>query len=374
MSAGQINHQQIEKTIGEIKAVLATVIDPNTQKDFVSTKSVKNIQINDSVVSLDIELAYPAKSQMSVIADLVKHALQGLTGLEQKTFQINVTTKIVAHAVQRGIKIMPNVKNIIAVASGKGGVGKSTTAVNLALALAAEGASVGLLDADIYGPSQPMMMGISARPESLDGKTMEPLQNYGVQVSSIGFMIDPDSPMVWRGPMVTQALQQLLEQTNWRDLDYLIVDMPPGTGDIQLTLSQKVPVTGAVIVTTPQDIALLDARKGLKMFEKVGIPILGIVENMSTHICSNCGHAEAIFGAGGGEKMCSEYGVDFLGGLPLTMAIREQADSGKPTVVADPDGQIAQTYKQIARKVAIKVADKAKDMSSKFPTITVQNT
>ena len=374
MSAGQINHQQIEKAIGEIKAVLATVIDPNTQKDFVSTKSVKNIQINDSVVSLDIELAYPAKSQMSVIADLVKHALQGLTGLEQKTFQINVTTKIVAHAVQRGIKIMPNVKNIIAVASGKGGVGKSTTAVNLALALAAEGASVGLLDADIYGPSQPMMMGISARPESLDGKTMEPLQNYGVQVSSIGFMIDPDSPMVWRGPMVTQALQQLLEQTNWRDLDYLIVDMPPGTGDIQLTLSQKVPVTGAVIVTTPQDIALLDARKGLKMFEKVGIPILGIVENMSTHICSNCGHAEAIFGAGGGEKMCSEYGVDFLGGLPLTMAIREQADSGKPTVVADPDGQIAQTYKQIARKVAIKVADKAKDMSSKFPTITVQNT
>jgi ATP-binding protein involved in chromosome partitioning len=374
MSAGQINHQQIEKTIGEIKAVLATVIDPNTQKDFVSTKSVKNIQINDSVVSLDIELAYPAKSQMSVIADLVKHALQGLIGLEQKTFQINVTTKIVAHAVQRGIKIMPNVKNIIAVASGKGGVGKSTTAVNLALALAAEGASVGLLDADIYGPSQPMMMGISARPESLDGKTMEPLQNYGVQVSSIGFMIDPDSPMVWRGPMVTQALQQLLEQTNWRDLDYLIVDMPPGTGDIQLTLSQKVPVTGAVIVTTPQDIALLDARKGLKMFEKVGIPILGIVENMSTHICSNCGHAEAIFGAGGGEKMCAEYGVDFLGGLPLTMAIREQADSGKPTVVADPDGQIAQIYKQIARKVAIKVADKAKDMSSKFPTITVQNT
>jgi len=374
MSAGQINHQQIEKTIGEIKAVLATVIDPNTQKDFVSTKSVKNIQINDSVVSLDIELAYPAKSQMSVIADLVRHALRGLTGLEQKTFQVNVTTKIVAHAVQRGIKIMPNVKNIIAVASGKGGVGKSTTAVNLALALAAEGASVGLLDADIYGPSQPMMMGISARPESLDGKTMEPLQNYGVQVSSIGFMIDPDSPMVWRGPMVTQALQQLLEQTNWRDLDYLIVDMPPGTGDIQLTLSQKVPVTGAVIVTTPQDIALLDARKGLKMFEKVGIPILGIVENMSTHICSNCGHAEAIFGAGGGEKMCSEYGVDFLGGLPLTMAIREQADSGKPTVVADPDGQIAQIYKQIARKVAIKVADKAKDMSSKFPTITVQNT
>jgi ATP-binding protein involved in chromosome partitioning len=232
---------------------------------------------------------------------------------------------------------------------------------------------VGVLDADIYGPSQPMMLGITGRPESRDGKTMEPLENHGVQVSSIGFMIDPDEPMVWRGPMVTQALQQLLEQTNWRDLDYLIVDMPPGTGDIQLTLSQKVPVTGAVIVTTPQDIALLDARKGLKMFEKVGIPILGVVENMSTHICSNCGHTEAIFGAGGGEKMCKDFGVDFLGALPLTMAIREQADSGRPTVVADPDGAVAQVYKDIARKVAIKIAEKAKDMTSKFPSIVVKN-
>jgi ATP-binding protein involved in chromosome partitioning len=287
---------------------------------------------------------------------------------------VGVSSKIVAHAVQRGIKIMANVKNIIAVASGKGGVGKSTTAANLALALVAEGAKVGMLDADIYGPSQPMMLGISGRPETTDGKTMEPLENHGLQVSSIGFMINPDEPMVWRGPMVTQALQQLLEQTNWHDLDYLIVDMPPGTGDIQLTLSQKVPVTGAVIVTTPQDIALLDARKGLKMFEKVGIPILGIVENMSTHICSNCGHAEAIFGAGGGEKMCADYGVDFLGALPLTMAIRQQADIGTPTVVAEPNGPIADIYKAIARKVAIKVAEKAKDMSSKFPTITVQNT
>jgi len=218
-----------------------------------------------------------------------------------------------------------------------------------------------------------MMMGISGRPESLDGKTMEPMENYGVQVSSIGFMIDPDEPMVWRGPIVTQALTQLLDQTNWRDLDYLVVDMPPGTGDVQLTMSQKVPVTGAVIVTTPQDIALLDARKGLKMFEKVGIPILGIVENMSTHICSNCGHAEPIFGEGGGQKMCADYGVDFLGGLPLTMAIREQADSGRPTVIADPEGAIAASYKQIARRIAIKVAEKAKDMSSKFPTIVVKN-
>lgn len=367
-----MNQDMKNEQIEQIKTLLSSVIDPNTHKDFISSKSIKNVQVQAGVVRMDVELAYPAKSQFALIAALIEKSLDGLAGIER--VELNVSSKIVAHAVQRGIKLMPNVKNIIAVASGKGGVGKSTTAVNLALALAAEGASVGLLDADIYGPSQPMMMGIAGRPESADGKTMEPLENYGVQVSSIGFMIDPDSPMVWRGPMVTQALQQLLELTNWRDLDYLIVDMPPGTGDIQLTLSQKVPVTGAVIVTTPQDIALLDARKGLKMFEKVGIPILGIVENMSTHVCSNCGHTEAIFGAGGGEKMCAEYGVEFLGGLPLTMAIREQADSGKPTVVADPDGQIATIYKEIARKVAIKVADKAKDMSSKFPTITVQNT
>jgi ATP-binding protein involved in chromosome partitioning len=301
----------------------------------------------------------------------VAGALQKLAGVTAA--EVKVTTNILSHTVQRGLKVMPNVKNIIAVASGKGGVGKSTTAVNLALALSAEGASVGVLDADIYGPSQPMMLGISGRPESVDGKTMEPLANHGVQVSSIGFLIDPDEPMVWRGPMVTQALQQLLEQTNWRDLDYLVVDMPPGTGDIQLTLSQKVPVTGAVIVTTPQDIALLDARKGLKMFEKVGIPILGVVENMSTHICSNCGHTEAIFGTGGGEKMCRDFGVDFLGALPLTLEIREQTDSGKPSVVADPDGAVAAIYKEIARKVAIKVAERARDMTSKFPTIVVKN-
>jgi ATP-binding protein involved in chromosome partitioning len=358
-------------SIEAVKAALSQVIDPNTGKDLVSTKSAKNIRLESNDVVLDVELGYPAKSQIDGIRRAVIAAIKGINGAGNVT--ANVYSKIIAHSVQRGVKLMPNVKNIIAVASGKGGVGKSTTAVNLALALAAEGAQVGILDADIYGPSQPMMMGINARPETLDGTTMEPLENHGLQVASIGFMIDPDEPMVWRGPIVTQALQQLLTQTNWRDLDYLIVDMPPGTGDVQLTLSQKVPVTGAVIVTTPQDIALLDARKGLKMFEKVDIPIIGIVENMSMHVCSNCGHAEAIFGEGGGEKMCRDFGVDFLGKLPLTMSIREQTDSGTPTVVADPDGKVAQIYKEIARKVAVKVAEKAKDMSSKFPSIVIKN-
>ncbi len=282
--------------------------------------------------------------------------------------------KVAPHAVQRGVKLIPGVKNIVAIASGKGGVGKSTTAVNLALALAAEGAQVGVLDADIYGPSQPTMLGIAGRPESTDGKTIEPMEAYGVQAMSIGFLIDVDTPMVWRGPMVTQALEQLLKDTRWRDLDYLIVDMPPGTGDIQLTLSQKVPVTGAVIVTTPQDIALMDARKGLKMFEKVGVPIVGVVENMSIHVCSNCGHAEHIFGSGGAEKMCRDYNVPFLGSLPLDIRIREQADSGRPTVVADPDGKVADMYREIARKTAVAVARKAEDFSSKFPSIVIQNT
>ncbi len=358
-------------TIEAVKAALSLVIDPNTGKDFISSRSAKNIEVDGDHVAVDIELGYPAKSQIEPIRAAVTAALTAVDGVNK--VHVHVYAKIVAHSAQRGVKLLPNVRNIIAVASGKGGVGKSTTAVNLALALAAEGASVGLLDADIYGPSQPMMMGISGQPKSNDGKTMEPMENHGLQVASIGFMINPDDPMVWRGPMVTQALQQLLEQTNWRDLDYLVVDMPPGTGDIQLTLSQKVPVTGAVIVTTPQDIALLDARKGLKMFEKVGIPILGVVENMSMHICSNCGHAEAIFGQGGGAKMCADFGVDFLGALPLALSIREQTDSGRPTVVANPDGTEAQLYKQIARKVAVKVAEKAKDMSSKFPSIVIKN-
>jgi ATP-binding protein involved in chromosome partitioning len=356
----------------DVQASLRALIDPNTGRDFVSDKAIRKVQIDGGNVAVDVVLGYPAKSQHETLRRLIQHHLAALPGVGKVA--VAISHRIGSHAVQRGVKLVPGVKNIIAVASGKGGVGKSTTAVNLALALSAEGAAVGVLDADIYGPSQPMMLGISGRPESKDGKTLEPLEAHGVQAMSIGFLIDTDTPMVWRGPMVTQALEQLLKDTNWRDLDYLIVDLPPGTGDIQLTLSQKVPVTGAVIVTTPQDIALIDARKGLKMFDKVGVPIVGIVENMSTHICSNCGHAEAIFGEGGAKKMCDDYNVPFLGQLPLDIHIREQADSGRPTVVADPEGAIATIYKDIARKIAVFVAQKAEDFSAKFPNIVVQNT
>ncbi|TXL63761.1 iron-sulfur cluster carrier protein ApbC [Zeimonas arvi] len=359
-------------TDADVRAALSQIVDPNTGKDLVAGKSARNVRVDGTDISVDVELGYPAKSQIDPIRREVIAKLRALPGAANVS--ANVYQKIAAHAVQRGVKTLPSVKNIIAIASGKGGVGKSTTAVNLALALAAEGASVGMLDADIYGPSQPTMLGITGRPESRDGKSLEPMVGHGIQASSIGFMIDPDTPMVWRGPMVTQALEQLLRDTNWRDLDYLIIDMPPGTGDIHLTLAQKIPVTGAVIVTTPQDIALLDARKGLKMFEKVGIPILGIVENMAIHVCSNCGHAEHIFGQGGGERMAKEYDVEYLGGLPLDIRIREQADSGRPTVVADPDGEVAAIYRQIARRIAVRIADKARDMSLKFPSIVVQNT
>ena len=359
-------------TVEAVQGALKGLVDPNTKIDFVAAKNLKNLRVEAGDVSFDIVLGYPAKSQFDSIRKLVINAVRELPGV--KNVSVNVSSQIVAHAVQRGVKLLPGVKNIIAVASGKGGVGKSTTAVNLALALAAEGAQVGILDADIYGPSQPMMLGITGRPESIEENTIEPMEGHGLQASSIGFLIAEDAPMVWRGPMVTSALEQLLRQTRWRDLDYLIIDMPPGTGDIQLTLSQKVPVTGAVIVTTPQDIALLDARKGLKMFEKVGVPIVGIIENMSTYICTKCGHEEHIFGSGGGEKMCKEYGVDFLGALPLNLSIREQADAGRPTVVADPDSAISAIYKNIARQVAIRVATLSKDMSSKFPSIVVQNT
>jgi len=351
---------------------LKSVVDPNTGHDFVSSKALKNLAISGADVAFDVELGYPAQSQIAGFRKALIDAAKTVVGVGNVS--VNVRTHIVAHAVQRGVQLLPRVKNIVAVASGKGGVGKSTTAVNLALALAAEGARVGLLDADIYGPSLPMMMGIDGRPESLDGANMEPLENYGVQVMSIGFLVAQDEAMIWRGPMATQALEQLLRQTNWKDLDYLVVDMPPGTGDIQLTLSQRVPMTGAIIVTTPQDIALLDAKKGIKMFEKVGVPILGIVENMAVHVCSQCGHVEHIFGTDGGKKMAAEYGMDYLGALPLNMQIRLQADSGKPTVVADPEGEVAAIYKAVARQVAVSIAARNKDFSSKFPTITISKT
>jgi ATP-binding protein involved in chromosome partitioning len=356
----------------QVLDALKELTDPNTRKDFVSSKSARNVKVEGDSVSVDILLGYPAKTQIEPIRRDIVAKLKTLPGVANAS--ANVTMKIVSHAVQRGVKLIPNVRNIIAVASGKGGVGKSTTAVNVALALAAEGAQVGVLDADIYGPSQPMMLGISGKPHSLDGKKLEPMEAHGVQAMSIGFLIDIETPMVWRGPMVTQALEQLLNETNWRDLDYLVVDLPPGTGDIQLTLAQRVPVTGAVIVTTPQDIALIDARKGLKMFEKVGIPILGVVENMSLHICSHCGHEERIFGVGGGERMGKDYGVELLGALPLDIRIREQADSGRPTVAAEPDSRAAEIYRGIARRLAVKIAEKQQDHSGVFPKIVVQNT
>ena len=355
----------------QIEEALKTYIDPYLESDLVSTKTVKNITVDGDKVSIDILYGFPVEGYIKELTEKLTEKVKALDGVADVT--INVAHKVASHAVQKGVNMIPGVKNIIAVASGKGGVGKSTTSVNLALALAAEGATVGILDADIYGPSQPRMLGISGQPESDDGKSLEPMINYGIQSMSIGYLIEEDTPMIWRGPMVTQALEQLLKDTKWNDVDYLIVDLPPGTGDIQLTLAQKVPVTGAVIVTTPQDIALLDARKGLKMFEKVEVPVLGVVENMSIHICSECGHAEHIFGSGGGESMASDSDVDLLGALPLDMAIRVGTDEGKPTVVADPDGAVATIYRDIARRVAAKLSQKTKDHSSAFPNIVIQN-
>jgi ATP-binding protein involved in chromosome partitioning len=358
-----------QPTQERVRELLGTIIDPHSGQDLVASGAIKGIGIDGGNVAVELVLGYPAKTWLDTLVQQLRAALQAEPAITQVV--VNASWRIFAHKVQKELTPLPNVKNILAIASGKGGVGKSTTAVNLALALAAEGAKVGILDADIYGPSQPMMMGIVGRPESVDGKTMEPMENYGVQVMSIGFLVEQDNPMIWRGPMVTQALEQLLRQTNWSDLDYLIVDLPPGTGDIQLTLSQRVPLTGAVIVTTPQDIALLDAKKGIRMFEKVGVPILGIVENMAVHVCENCGRVEHIFGEEGGKRLAAEYKIDYLGALPLNLSIRVQADSGRPSVVSDPDGEIAAIYKGVARKVAVKIAERAKDFSSKFPTISV---
>jgi ATP-binding protein involved in chromosome partitioning len=360
-----------EVTKEQVEAAIRRYLEPNLEKDLVTAGCVKGIEIEGDGVKVEVVLGFPAKSAVAGVSEEVRAAVEDIADVGRA--EVDVTWSVAAHSVQKSLKPIDNVKNIIAVASGKGGVGKSTTAVNLALALAAEGAKVGILDADIYGPSQPRMLGIAGKPESKDGSTLEPMSSYNLQAMSIGFLIDEETPMIWRGPMVTQALEQLLNDTNWSALDYLVIDLPPGTGDTQLTLAQKVPVSGAVIVTTPQDIALLDARKGLKMFQKVEVPVLGIVENMSIHICSNCGHEEHIFGEGGGKAMAEQYGVQLLGALPLDIDIRQETDSGKPTVVSQPDSRISEIYREIARRTAAKLSLQAKDYAAKFPRIVIQN-
>ena len=361
---------QIDKT--NVENILRTYIDPNHGVDLVTAKSVKKIVIDGANVSVFLELGYPAKSTIDSLKCSVEQLLRTLQGVG--IVSVEVSVNILSHAVQQALKPNANIKNIIAVASGKGGVGKSTTAVNLALALIAEGAKVGILDADIYGPSIPTMLGLSGYPDSVDNKTMVPKMAYGLQSMSIGYLINADQPLIWRGPMATNMLQQLLRDTNWVDIDYLIIDLPPGTGDIQLTLAQQIPVSGAIIVTTPQDIALIDAQRGLSMFEKVNVPVLGIIENMGMHICSECGHTEAIFGEGGGIAMSKKNKVELLGSLPLDIAIRQNADSGKPSLVAEPGGKISEIYKEIARKATANLALKTKDFSTRFPNIVIQNT
>ena len=361
-----------QSTKESAERLLDAIVDPHTGLSLNASGEVKGIGVDGGKLAIDIVLGYPAATWHETLAQQVRDALQADPAIASAA--VSVSSRVHAHKVQNDLTPLPNVKNILAIASGKGGVGKSTTAANLALALQAEGAVVGLLDADIYGPSIPRMLGVSGKPDSPDGKRIEPKVAHGIQTMSIGFLIDEDTPMIWRGPMVTQALTQLLNETNWTDLDYLIIDLPPGTGDIQLTLCQRVPVSGAIIVTTPQDIALLDAKKALKMFEKVSVPVLGIVENMALHTCSQCGHTEHIFGEGGGERMAKQYDVPLLGSLPLDIHIREQADNGTPTVAADPNGAVSQSYRQIARKAAAKLSQRARSKSIQFPKIVIQNT
>lgn len=358
---------QIEE---RIRQALAADRDPYLDQDLISADAVADVVVDGRQATVNIRLGFPAERYRPELERRLKSAVANIGDIDIK---FEIESHIVAREVQKGTKPLPEIRNIIAIASGKGGVGKSTTAANLALALKQEGGKVGVLDADIYGPSQTRMLASHGRPESRDGKTMEPKITYDLQTISIGNLVDEDTPMIWRGPMVTGALEQLLNDTNWRDLDYLVVDLPPGTGDIQLTLCQKIPVSGAVIVTTPQDIALLDARKGLKMFEKVNVPVLGIIENMSVHICSQCGHSEHIFGEGGGASIAKQYDTELLGSLPLDIAIRVGVDNGRPTVAIEPDTQIANAYREIARRIAAKLALRARDYSAKFPNIVIQN-
>ena len=355
----------------DVENCLKGWVDPNLGTDLVTARMIRHIGVEGDTVAIQVALGYPATGFHEVIREALTRKVRDETGAAE--VRVEVDQKIVSHAVQKNLKPLSGVRNIIAVASGKGGVGKSTTAINLAAALAGEGARVGVLDADIYGPSLPHMLGLTGRPEVREGNRIVPMQAFGLQAMSIGFLVDDDQPMIWRGPMVTGALQQLLNNTDWDDLDYLIIDLPPGTGDIQLTLSQQIPVSGAIIVTTPQDIALLDAQKGLRMFQQVSVPVLGLVENMSMHVCSNCGHAEPIFGQGGGERMARRYDTELLGSLPLDIRIRERADSGEPIVISEPEGPAAQAYRDIARKAAARLALKARDYSARFPNIAVVN-
>ncbi|MHC1480444.1 iron-sulfur cluster carrier protein ApbC [Frateuria aurantia] len=359
----------IETSETTVRQRLATLADPYS--DAPLDTAVRAVGVDGRRVSVDLALGYPLSDPArNRLAATVQAHLQADPGIE--TAAVSIQSRIFSHRVQSSLAPLAGVKNIIVVASGKGGVGKSTVSANLALALQAEGARVGILDADIYGPSQPRMFGVSGKPDSPDGKTIVPMQGHGLQIMSIGFLIDEDTPMIWRGPMVTQAMMQLLNDSRWEQLDYLIMDLPPGTGDIQLTLSQKVPVAGAVVVTTPQDIALLDARKAYKMFEKVEVPVLGVVENMATHICSNCGHEEAIFGAGGGRQMAADYAIPYLGSLPLDIRIRQHADAGTPVVAAMPESDLAEHYRQIARNAAARLARQPRNKALGLGSVVVQ--
>jgi len=350
-----------------VEALLSAWIDPYTGCDLVSGKCVASLGIDGHRLALQLRLGYPCGDYASELADAVQARMAGLEGIEQAVVEVN--TRIVPHQVQGDLAPLPRVANIIAVASAKGGVGKSTTAVNLALALHADGARVGVLDADLYGPSMPRMLGISGRPDATEDQAIIPMENHGLQVMSMGFLVEADTAVIWRGPMVSQGLQQLLTETAWSDLDYLVVDLPPGTGDIQLTLAQRIPVSGAIIVTTPQEIAVQDAIKGLNMFEKVAVPVLGVVENMSTHVCSACGHEEHIFGQGGAAGMVERFGVTLLGRLPLDRRIREQADGGTPTVCAEPDSPLASRYREMARNTAGRLSLRPRNRTLPKPAV-----